>query len=174
MSAPVLTTVPSRVRAGDTVAWRIAHPLFPAGDGWALEYALINAERKLTIASVADGDAHLVNVSAATSAAWVAGRYEWACRATDGTSVHTIGTGSMDILPDLSAHVALDTRSHAEKTLAALEAWIERHDLAVAEYQIAGRVMKYIPIAELMKLHDQYRREVRATSGKSGRIYLRF
>lgn len=174
MSAPVPSSVPASVRAGDTVAWRIAAPLFPAGAGWSLEYTLINADRKISIDSAADGDAHLVNVPAATSASWIAGGYEWVCRATDGTAVHTIAAGNIDIKPNLAAHVAIDTRSHAVKTLAAIEAWIEGHDLAVAEYQIAGRVMKYIPIAELIKLRDQYRREVRGQSGQSGRVYVRF
>ena len=49
----------------------------------------------------------------------------------------------------------------------------------VAEYEIAGRRLKTIPIPDLLKLRDRYRQEVRAQSGsngsgRSGRIYLRF
>ena len=74
----------------------------------------------------------------------------------------------------LLSALSLDARTHAEKTLEAIEAWIENHDPAVAEYEIAGRRMKYIPIDQLLKMRDQYRREVRGVGGKSGRVYLRF
>ena len=70
----------------------------------------------------------------------------------------------------------LDARSHAQKTLEALEAWIEGRDIAVAEYRIGDRLLKTIPIPDLLILRDRYRREVRAASGvpQSGRVYLRF
>jgi hypothetical protein len=42
----------------------------------------------------------------------------------------------------------------------AIEAWLEGHDAAVAEYEIAGRRMKYIPTAELIKLRQRYLLEV--------------
>jgi hypothetical protein len=64
--------------------------------------------------------------------------------------------------------------AHAEKTLAALESWIENHDPAVAEYEIDGRRMKYIAIPDLLTLRDRYRREVRGQSGRSARVYMRF
>ena len=94
--------------------------------------------------------------------------------AADGTDAYTIRTGSIEVLPSFAASVSLDARTHAEKTLEAIEAWIENHDPAVAEYEIAGRRMKYIPIDQLLKMRDQYRREVRGVGGKSGRVYLRF
>jgi hypothetical protein len=86
-------------------------------------------------------------------------------------------TGTLAIVASFAAAVGgLDARTHAEKTLAALEAWIENHDPAVASYQIGDRQMQYISITDLLKLRDVYRREVRATSAapKSGRVYLRF
>ena len=61
--------------------------------------------------------------------------------------------------------------------VAALEAWIENHDPGVAEYEIAGRRMKYIALADLIKLRSQYLIEVRREGGKParpGRILMRF
>ncbi len=174
MSAPTLTTEPATLRAGDTADWLLSLPDYPAGDGWSVEYALINAAGKITIASAAEGDAHRIHVAPATTADWAAGTYAWQRRVSNGTDATTDRTGSIEILPDFAAMVAIDARTHAQKTLAAIEAWIESHDPGVAEYEIAGRRMKYIPVAELLKLRDQYRREVRGQSGKSGRVYLRF
>ena len=174
MSASIPTTEPAAIRVGDTAAWQISLPDYPAGAGWALEYTLLNAAGKISFTSVAEGDAHRINVLPAVTSTWAAGAYQWQCRVADGTNAFTVRSGQIDLLADFSALVASDQRSHAEKTLAALEAWIENHDPAVAEYEIAGRRMKYIAIADLLKLRDAYRREVRGRAGKSARIYLRF
>jgi len=61
-----------------------------------------------------------------------------------------------------TATAALDDRSHARKTLAAIESWIESRNPGVAEYEIAGRRMKYIPVADLLKLRQSYKTEVAA------------
>jgi hypothetical protein len=174
MTAPIPTAAPATLRAGDTASWQISLADYPAGDGWSLEYTLINAAGKITFTSAASGNDHRVTVAATTTAGWAAGNYAWQCRAKKGAEVYTVNTGTVDVLPDFATLTASDQRSFAEKTLAALEAWIENHDLAVAEYEIAGRRMKYIPVAELLTLRDKFRREVRTTAGKSGRIYMRF
>lgn len=174
MSAPTLTTTPASIRAGDTATWLLELADYPASGGWSVEYNFVNAAGKFTIASTAEGSAHRLRAAPAVTAAYAAGTYGWHARVTNGTDAFSVASGSIEVLPDLAEMVALDTRSHAQKTLAALESWIEGHDLAVAEYEIAGRRMKYIPITDLLKLRDQYRREVRGTSGKSGRVYVRF
>ena len=174
MTAPIPTSEPAEIRAGDTATWLLSLPAYPAGDGWSLEYTAINAGGRLSFESSAQGAAHLVRVLPADTSAWLPGAYQWQCRVSNGTDAFTIRSGSVNIIADFASLAASDQRSHAQKTLAALESWIENHDLAVAEYEIAGRRMKYIPITELLKLRDQYRREERGQSGKSSRIYVRF
>lgn len=174
MSAHILTAVPSQIRAGDSVVMLLSLADYPASEGWSLEFVLVNGSGKITFRSEADGDSHSVEVHAADSAEWSSGKYFFICSAVNGLLKNTASSGYIEILPDLSAVDTLDARSHAQKTLDALEAWIEGRNLAVAEYEIAGRKMKYIPIAELLKLRDAYRREVRGQTGKSGRIYVRF
>lgn len=76
-----------------------------------------------------------------------------------------------------------DTRSQARRTLEAIEATLEgRSTSATAEYEIAGRKMKFIPVTDLLVLRDRYRVDVaredaatRAAAGLSnpGRIYVR-
>ena len=173
MSAPKLTTEPAGIRAGDTASWLLSLSGFPAGDGWFVQYDLVNATGRITLISTAEGDAHRITKTTEETADYAPGTYAWQKRAKTGTDAYTIGTGSIDILPDLSIMAALDTRTRAQKSLAAIEAWIESHDPGVAEYEIAGRRMKYIPITELLKLRSQYAIEVRRQSGKSGRILMR-
>ena len=174
MSAPTLTTTPDSIRAGDTATWLLELADYPASGGWSVEYNFVNAAGKFTLTGTAEGSAHRLRAAPATTADYAPGTYGWHCRVTDGGDAFTVASGSTEVLPDLATMAAIDTRSHAQKTLAALEAWIEGHDLSVAEYEIAGRRMKYIPIAELLKLRAQYRRETRGQAGKSGRVYMRF
>ena len=69
----IATAEPALLQAGDTIRWRITLPAYPASDGWVLAYRLINAATTITIAAVADGDDHLAEIAAATSAAYPPG-----------------------------------------------------------------------------------------------------
>lgn len=161
MAHPTPTTEPASIRAGDFATWTKTLGDYPASAGWVLSYALVKTGTRILFSATASGDDHLIAVPAATTAAWAAGTYTWSARVTKTTEVYTVGSGSIELLPDLAAASGgLDARSHAVKTLEALEAWIETRDAAVAEYEIAGRRMKFIPIGELLKMRDQYRREV--------------
>lgn len=162
MAHPIPTIEPATLRAGDTATWTRSLPDYPATAGWVLSYALVKDGARITFSASASGADHLVSVAPATTALWAAGVYTWSAKVSLAGAVHTIATGTVEILADYSAAVAgLDARSHARITLNALEAWIEGRDIAVAEYQIAGRTLKTIPIEQLLKLRDSYRREVR-------------
>lgn len=179
MSAEIPTTEPTAVTAGDTLAWSKSLPDYPASAGWVLAYALVCAGQLITITAAASGDDHLVTVAAATSAAYVPGTYAWQATVTKTTERYTVGTGTLTVLPNLAAQGGgYDARTHAAKTLAALESWIESHDMAVADYQIAGRAMRYIPIPDLLKLRDTYKaevsRETTAVAGTGTRLVVRF
>ena len=101
----------------------------------------------------------MVNVSAATSAAYVAGTYDWRARVTKTTEVYTVGTGRITIKASFAS--ALDARSSMRTALEAIEATLSgRTTSATAEYEIAGRRLKYIPLPELLVLRDRYRIDV--------------
>ena len=181
MATTVPTSIPASVRAGDTVTWSRALADYPATAGWAITTTLVRLGAKITIVSAADGDLHKSTVAAAITATWGAGNYAYHERVSNGSESYSVGSGLLDILPDYAGTSpgGLDARSHAQRTLDALEAWIENRDIAVAEYEIAGRRLKTISIPDLLLFRDRYKREVRAQSGtngtgKSGRIYLRF
>lgn len=177
---------PTTIIIGDTVSWTHSDTTYPATAGWVLSYTLINSDNKITINTAASGADHVVTVAAATTAAWVAGAYKWVARMSRNTGteeVHTIGQGSVTLQDNFAALTNFDVRSHAVKTLSAIEATLEgRANSATAEYQIAGRAMKYIPIPELLKLRDKYRAEVASETAaanvaaglpRAGRVYVR-
>lgn len=160
--AEIPTSVPATITAGDTLKWRTSLADYPADAGWTLKYRLINSANKYDITAAADGSDYLVAVAATISAAYAPGVYTWQAYVEKGTDRYTTGSGSLTINPDLAAQAAgYDTRSHARKTLAAIEAWIESHDPGVADYQIAGRSMRYIHKDELLALRSRYQNEVR-------------
>jgi hypothetical protein len=163
------TNEPLSARAGDTWKWTRSLDDYPA-TLWTLKYRFKHPTAAgFEITATASGADHSVTVTAATSAALAAGLYTWIGWVQDiatGLEKYTVDTGSLTIDPDYrtgtSAAPVLDDRSHARKMLEAIEAWLESRDLAVAEYEIAGRRMKYIPIAELIKMRSRYQLEVNA------------
>jgi hypothetical protein len=164
--ADIPTSEPASARAGDTWRWTRSLTDYPAGT-WTLKYRFRNATLAgFEIVAGASGTDHDVNVAAATSAGYGAGTYTWTAWVEGGTSEkYTVGGGTMEVEPDYRAAAAgamLDDRTHAKKMLDSIEAWLESKDPAVAEYEIAGRRMKYIPIGELMQLRIRYRQEVAA------------
>ena len=159
MTAQIPTSEPSTITPGDTVKWTRSFADYPASAGWALTYELVKASTRIAISASTSGDDHLVNVSAATSAAYVAGTYDWRARVTKTTEVYTVGTGRITIKASFAS--ALDARSSLRTALEAIEATLSgRTTSATAEYEIAGRRLKYIPLPELLTLRDRYRIDV--------------
>lgn len=156
---------PDTLNVGDTWRWTRTLADYPAGS-WTLKYRFKSAAGGFEVTASASGTDHSVAVAAATSAGYTAGDYTWTAWVEGGTSEkYTVDSGVCTLLPDYraaAASAALDDRSHAKKMLDAIEAWLESRDPAVASYEIAGRKMQYVPIAELIKLRSRYTLEVQA------------
>lgn len=73
-----------------------------------------------------------------------------------------VGSGQITIMPDLAAAEAGYTaKTHAQRTLEAIEAVIEkRASMDQERYRINNRELYRTPIADLLKLRDLYRLEV--------------
>ena len=163
--ANIPDTEPGSLRVGDTWKWTKSLSDYPA-DSWTLKYRFKSATSGFEIAATASGTDHSITVAAATSAAYIAGAYTWTAWVEGGNAEkYTVDSGSMTVEPDYrsgTATTALDDRSHPQKMLDAIKAWMESRDPGVAEYEIAGRRMKYIPMTELIKLRSKYQSEVSA------------
>lgn len=170
MAADIPTIEPAELRAGDTWKWTKSLADYPASTPWTLKYRFKSAAGGFEITASASGDDFSVNHAASSTAAYAAGTYDWVAWVEGGASEkYTVGTGVVEVLPDLrtgTATAALDVRSHARKVLDAIEAWIEGRDLGVAEYEINvggnSRRLKNIPMSDLIKLRNRYKAEVAA------------
>ncbi len=175
MTHPVPAAVPATLRAGDTATWTSNPAHYAPSDGWAMDYILVTAGAQIALSASVVGNEFLVEVAPATTALWTAGNYAWQERVSKGGQIFTTATGSLQIIPSFAAATSgYDARSHARKTLDALEAWIEHKSPTVASYVVGDRQMQHIKIDELLKLRDTYRRDVRRESGQSSRVYVRF
>lgn len=182
MAAPISYTEPATVIAGDTAKWQKYLPDYQASDGWSLTYTFVNAAVRFTVTASALGADHLVNVSAATTGGWATGTYDWRAQVSKDGEVFTVGSGRLTVQASFST--ATDGRSRARRMLEAVEAVLEgRASSAVAEYQIAGRQLRHIPIPDLLTLRDRLRMDVAReeaaadlSAGKAprGRIQVRF
>jgi hypothetical protein len=167
------TQEPATLRAGDTWAWSRTLTDYPAGVAplWTLKYRFKNAAGGFEVVATANGSDYAISVAAATTATYAPGSYSWMAWVEGGTSEkYTVDTGVIAVNPDYrsgTASAVLDDRTHAAKMVTAIEAWLESRDSSVAEYQIAGRMMKYIPIAELVKLRNRYKLEAASQANAS-------
>jgi hypothetical protein len=158
--ADIPTTEPAAVNAGDTVRWLRALADYPASAGWVLTYTLLNSAGKITITASAQGDDHLVNVPAATTAGWTAGDYAWRAQVSKAGEVYTVAEGRMTVRPSFAAPT-LETRSLARRALEAVEAYLaDPNNISAAQYEIAGRQLRRHTLTELWAHRDRLRLEV--------------
>lgn len=159
MAAITPTTEPITLLAGDTAKWLKTVPDYPATEGWVLSYTLVSAANRINFAATTSGTDYLVNVAAATTAAWAPGTYEWRAQVSLAVQVFTVASGSITVQPSFGG--AVDGRSHARKALANIEAYLENSaNLTAASYEIAGRKLQRISLPDLLTLRDKYRGEV--------------
>lgn len=176
--------------AGDALDWLTSTPDFSPADGWVLTYRFISratapaTKYTATCTTAPDGLQHRLIVASTTTALWTPGAYDWAGSVALAGTEHTVDSGTLVIRPNPRTATAMDNRTHARRTLEAIEAQLEgRATSGVSSYQINGRELKYIPLLELVKLQQLYssmvRQEVAAARVAAGatdprRVYVRF
>lgn len=175
-------TEPTSVVAGDTIAWTETLADYPAPT-WTLKYRIAKSGRAIEIVSTASGTNHAVAVTAATSAGWDPGEYQWTSYVVNGALRHTIGRGILEVKPD-PAGAAYDPRTTAQVMFDNIEAYlIDPNNLAAASYSIGGRSLSRWSRAELLVERDKLRNEVRSETaaariaaglGNPRRMYTRF
>ena len=165
MTVETPTNEPRRHRAGLTWEWEREFTDYPAST-WTLKYWFKktgSSGANFSITATADGAKHAVSVAASTTSGYTAGDYTWVAIVTAGSEAFEVDAGTLELLPRYDAASNLDDRSHAVKTLEAIEAVIERRaTLDQQSYQIGGRSLARMEIKDLLAFRDKYRAEVYA------------
>ena len=162
MAQPVPSSEPYAITAGDFWTWTKSLSDYPA-TSYTLTYALNKSDAHIDITASASGTDHLVEVAAATTADYDPGVYHWHSYATDGDGKrYKVLEGTIEVLTDFATQAdGHDARTHAQKTLDALEAVIlGKASKDQASYSIAGRSLSRMSPAELIEWRDRYRAEV--------------
>jgi hypothetical protein len=159
-----LTDIPARLTAGDSASWTIDDPEYSASAGWSMVYAFATGSEYRRLVSSASGTAHSFALTTAVSGAMSAGRWTWQRYAIRNSDRVTVASGVLEVAPNLDvAETGYDSRSPARTWLENLERWMRDPNSCswVGELQIAGRVVKNIPIPDLLALLDRLRADVR-------------
>ena len=165
MAADIPTTEPTELNVGDTWKWTKTLADYPAST-WTLSYSFKSSVGGFAVAATALGDDHSVTVAYGTTSGYTAGFYSWVASVTNGSERYIVDSGTCTLNPDYragTATAAYDGRSHARIVLDAIEAVIEgRATVDQQEYEIAGRRLKRMAIADLLKFRQHYKAEVAA------------
>jgi hypothetical protein len=156
------TCVPVSFVAGTTVQYERTFSDYPA-DVWTYTLHLVGVD-VLDKDGVADGLNFVVELTAEETAELGPGSYKYVEQVVHGDGrVFEVGRGQLEVLSDIAAVVAGgDYRTHARKTLDAIEAVLEnRATVDQQQFQIAGRMLTRFPVMDLLILRDRYRTEVR-------------
>jgi hypothetical protein len=170
-----MSPFPTTARAGDTLRIVRTWSDYPASAGWVLHITGVCSAGVISVTGTADSDDHVLAAAASVTADWDAGSYRVVEYVAKDTERHTVAEHSLQVLPDLAeADAGSDTRTHAERVLAHIEAFLERGTRS--QIEIAGRRLSNYPLPELLALRDRYRAEVRQQSGCAvvGRLLTRF
>jgi len=186
--ASVPTSEPASFYAGDSITWKISNSDYKASAGWTLKYDLRKSGVSvLTLTSTASGDDHLISVSAATTAGYTAGEYEWRSYVTSGSEKYTISTGLLEILANTtSAGSTYDWRSTAKKVIDALETALEgtasASDLTIisqscGDLSITRKSDIYDELQKWKSIYETEKSKLEVSQGRGSKrnaVYMRF
>lgn len=158
--------------AGDTLRYTVPSPAYPSTDGWTVSLRLVSltpGQDPILVPGTQSDGQHIVEASATITASWPAGAYTWIEFVSRGAERHTLGRGQVTIEPNpLELAAGTDTRSLAERTLAALEqayaTWASTKG-TVKRYKIMEREMEFHSAAEIQAQITFWGNKVKAERG---------
>lgn len=165
------TTEPTQITAGDYVQWKRLHGSFTlptaedqaASAGWALTYALVKPGKQIAVAAAAhETDDFLVTLTAAVTAAYDPGRYDWQAYLTKGAERYRVGSGQLEVLENFAAKTkGADSRTPARRIYEAFLAKVENRATRDQEQMVVGgEIVGMMPIHRLLEALDYWKAEV--------------
>lgn len=175
---------PEKLTSGVTWKWKKTISDYPASE-WTLTYYLRKDGATATsFSAAADGDTHLVTVTAATTAGYAAGVYDIIGVVVKAAEKYVVFDGIFEVLTNPATAGAYDPRTHARRVLDLIEAAMEgRIPNGMESYSIGGRSINKIPLNQLRELYEKYKQDVmmeeqveRLTNGRGSKrnIGVRF
>ncbi len=172
------TTEPKIFTKGETVQWTKTLSDYPS-TLWTLVYYFRGRTNGFNVTCTNDGTDFVAEIPDITDNN--AGVYQWQAKVSKGSQNYIVGSGTCEILEDLSAiDIAgtYDGRLQSEIDLAAVKEILSgKASKDVQEYAIGNRQLKHIPIADLIQLKRELTRDVindkRARAKRKGTKYFK-
>jgi len=180
---------PREIVAGDTIEWDKSVSGYSPDDGWTLTYYFWNETADFSVVATADSGSWTVTISAAVSADYTPGKYQWRAVVSKGEDEdlerYTVLEGFIYVRhdPAVGTGAGIDSRSAVKIALDAIDSVLAgTASKAQASYSIQGRALERRKAEELLVLRAHYARlyakelrENRISQGLGGkRIYTRF
>ena len=177
MAVPQQTFEPRQITAGDTLSWTRYFSNFPASAGWFLDYELRGEGQAISFQSTANGDSHVILVTAATTAVWLPQQYVF-----EGFAINTALAQRQRIffnnlfiginLPTSAADV--DVKTHAQNMLELIESvQLGKYKNDILESDVEGTKIIRLSPSELRKEYlywkNERMNEIRAANARAGR-----
>ena len=168
-----MTQLPDKIRAGDTIKWRVDASRDNLGNSitssdYTLKYYFrTNTNHEAhTATGTAFGTGWEFTISSTDSDAFDAGNWFFQAIATKDSEAVTLASGQIEVLAGLDYTgdhpSAFDGRTQAEKDLAAVQKAIRdiANGNAVKSYSVAGRNLTRYEMADLIALESKLKFEV--------------
>jgi hypothetical protein len=180
MELDVPTYEPTSITAGETLKWTKDLGDYPASD-YTLKYYFRGGGAGFDATANANGDTHEIEVAATTTAPLAAGTLYWQAWVEKDDEKYVVDAGQVEVKPGLAALAAAEThdgRSKAKVILDAIDDMVEgKATRDQQEYTIGNRMLKRIPIPDLILLREKYAqiyaRERRTERLKQGAPFLK-
>lgn len=174
---------PISIVQGDSARWEVSGGDYPSST-WTLTYYFVGEVNSDSVVGTPDGeDGWAIALLPSLTRAWRSGPMNWQAKVTDGTDVYTIGSGRINVVPSIENASAEEVYTWAERTLAALEAMIEKKATVDQQsWSIGGRALTQYTPEELLVWRDRMRseverqkraREIARGVGSRGRVLVR-
>lgn len=166
---------PSQITQGDTVKFKKKLTDYPATKGWSLVYAIRGNGQDISFTSTTDVDTHVIEVDESVTQDWLPADYLMQGFAVKSDERNQIYEGSLTILPNLqTASPDKDTRTHAQKMLASIEAELEKCAKNILlSTTVEGTTVLRERRMELLRLRQSYlqerRGEIAAENARNGK-----
>ena len=172
-----LTTVPTTIIAGDSLAIVWTHTDYPRSAGWSASLALAGPSVLAITATLpaTDADGHAFTITTAQSDALAPGNYSYRIRCTLSTVTTTAESGVCTVRPDLAALVDGENISYAQRMLQVCRD--ARESILRGEtkmYMIGGRQTMFHSLAEVAKEEAHWLLRVQVEEGKGFGTPIRY
>lgn len=163
---------PNTLQAGDTITWSRSLTSYPATAGWVLKYRLLfTSGTPVDITATASGADHAVSLAATATAGYTPGAATLVPWVELGAERYTLDPIAVTVLANLAGATSYDGRTQNQRILqaakAALETYMASGKLTVAEYELAGRRMRFRDLAHITETIATYERLVAADAARA-------